>query len=94
MADLSEEQSNSSPKDGVYEIQVQGQLNSSWSDWLEGLNIELLENGEMILYGRINDQAALMGVLNKLSRLNLALRSINPIDQNKDRRKNERKTES
>jgi hypothetical protein len=62
-----------------YEIHVKGHLTSSWSDWLEGLEVKLLENGEMILLGRIVDQAALMGVLNKLSRLNLTLLSFNEV---------------
>ncbi len=62
---------------GTFEIRVQGHLDPSWADWLEGLDIKLLENGEMILYGCIPDQAALIGVLNKLSRLNLAIRSVN-----------------
>ena len=64
---------------GWFEIRVKGQLNSHWSDWLEGLEVKLLENGEMILFGPIVDQAALMGVLNKLNRLNLALLSVNEV---------------
>ena len=60
-----------------FEIHVKGQLDSRWSEWLEGLEVKLLENGEMILWGPIVDQAALMGVLNKLSHLNLALLSVN-----------------
>jgi len=59
------------------EIHVKGQLDSRWSEWLEGLEVKLLENGEMILFGPILDQAALMGVLNKLSHLNLTLLSLN-----------------
>lgn len=74
----------------VYEIRVKGHLNSQWSDWLEGLEVRLLENGEMILRGPITDQAALLGVLNKLSRLNLALLSLNEVDKNE--RKNEHST--
>jgi len=62
---------------GYFEIHVKGQLDSSWSEWLEGLEVKPLENGEMILAGTIVDQAALMGVLNKLSHLNLALISVN-----------------
>ena len=46
-----------------------------------------MENGEMILYGPIVDQAALMGVLNKLGRLNLTLLSVNQLS-----RPNEKKT--
>ena len=64
---------------GLYEIHVRGQLNSRWSEWLEGLEVRLAENGEMILYGPIVDQAALLGVLNKLNSLNLVLLSVNPV---------------
>jgi hypothetical protein len=60
-----------------YEIHVRGHLDESWSDWLEGLAVKLLDNGEMILYGHIVDQAALMGTLNKLYGLNLTLLSVN-----------------
>jgi hypothetical protein len=62
-----------------YEIRVKGHLDSQWSDWLDGLEFEFLNNGEMILFGSIVDQAALMGVLNKLGRLNLALLSVNEV---------------
>jgi len=64
-----------------YEIRVKGQLDESWSDWLEGLEVKLLENGEMILLGHIGDQAALMGMLNKLYRLNLTLLSVDEVSQ-------------
>jgi hypothetical protein len=68
---------------GFFEIHVKGHLSPAWSDWLEGLEVELLESGEMILSGAIVDQAALMGVLNKLYRLNLTLLSVNEVDQKK-----------
>ena len=80
---------SSQPGGGVYEIHVKGHLNSQWSDWLEGMQVKLLDNGEMILYGPIVDQAALMGVLNKLNRLNLTLLSVNKINNLNNRRKNE-----
>jgi hypothetical protein len=64
---------------GLFEIRVKGHLNPNWSDWLEGLEMRLLDNGEMILVGPVVDQAALMGILNKLSRLNLALLSVNEV---------------
>jgi len=60
-----------------FEIRVKGHLSSQWSDWLEGLEVTLLDNGEMVLSGTIVDQAALMGILNKLVRLNLTLLSVN-----------------
>ena len=62
-----------------FEICVKGQLNSHWSEWLEGMEVQLAENGEMILFGPMVDQAALMGVLLKLNRLNLTLLSINEV---------------
>ena len=74
---------SSSSQRGAYEIHVKGQLDESWSDWLEGLEVTLLENGEMLLCGQIEDQAALMGVLNKLYGLNLTLLSVSKASQNK-----------
>ncbi len=61
---------------GFFEILVRGQLDESWSDWLEGLEVKLLDNDEMILCGYIRDQAALMSTLNKLYNLNLTLLSV------------------
>ena len=66
---------------GFFEIRVKGHLDSKWSDWLESLEVKLLDNGEMILSGTLVDQAALMGVLNKLSRLNLTLLSVSQVNQ-------------
>lgn len=66
-----------------YEIRVQGHLNHEWSDWFDGLDIKLLDNGEMVLSGVIADQSALMGILNKLHRLNLPLLSVSEATQKK-----------
>jgi hypothetical protein len=72
----------SQPRGRFFEIYVKGHLNSQWSDWLEDLQVKLLDNGEMILSGYLVDQAALMGVLNRLYSLNLTLLSVNAVDQN------------
>ena len=66
---------------GIFEIRIKGHLDSRWSDWLDGLDVKLLENGEMILSGAIVDQAALMGILSKLYRLNLAILSVNKVNK-------------
>jgi len=66
---------------GIFQIHVKGHLDNTWSEWLEGLEVELLDNGEMILSGTIADQAALMGILNKLNRLNLALLSVSEVSK-------------
>ncbi|MCX6001817.1 MAG: hypothetical protein NTY79_04715 [Chloroflexi bacterium] len=68
---------------GFFEIYVKGHLDASWSDWLQGLDVKLLDNGEMTLSGHIGDQAALMGILNKLYGLNLILLSVREVNQTK-----------
>jgi hypothetical protein len=65
----------------LIEIRVKGQLSDQWRDWFENMDLRLLENGEMILFGAIPDQAALMGILNKLNRLNLTLLSVNEVSR-------------
>ena len=66
-----------------YKIYVKGHLDHSWSDWLGGLEIELINDGGMILTGYIEDQASLMGILNKLYNLNLAILSLSKTSQKK-----------
>ncbi len=65
---------------GFFEIYVKGHLDDKWSDWLGGLEVKRLDNGAMILSGVIVDQAALMGILNQLHRLNLTLVSVKEIN--------------
>ena len=64
-------------KDTIYRIEVQGQLESGWTDWFDGmaLSVETTPGGDIIttLSGPVSDQAALRGILNKLWDLNLTL---------------------
>ena len=57
----------------VYEIRVEGQLDPCWSEWLDGMTITPLENGETLLVGPVADQAALHGLLNRIRDMNLKL---------------------
>jgi hypothetical protein len=54
----------------TYRIQIQGKLDASWSELLEGMAIQAGETdgGAPVttLYGVLPDQAALAGVLNQL----------------------------
>jgi hypothetical protein len=52
----------------IYQIKVQGSLKSSWSDSLSGMNITSFEQDEGVttLVGKLQDQAALTGVLQAL----------------------------
>ena len=72
---------STTPQGEFFEIHVKGHLDESWKDWLDGLEVKLLDNGEMILSGHIGDQAALMGTLNNLYGLNLTLLSVSIVDQ-------------
>jgi len=86
--DEAQNQLSTSPEAKFFEIRVKGQLDSKWSEWLDGLQVKLLDDGEMLLFGPIIDQAALMGVLNKLTRLNLTLLAINEVKGNNKKASN------
>jgi hypothetical protein len=64
---------------GVTEIRVKGHLDSSWSDWFDGMTITNVENGDALLSGPILDQAALQGALKKIRDLGLPLISVNQV---------------
>ena len=63
----------------VYQIQVRGKLDKSWSDWFNGLTITL-ESGITTLTGPVADQAALRGILSRIWDLNLTLISVTQIE--------------
>ena len=60
----------------MYEICVEGQLDSSWGDWFGGLQVLPQPNGETLLLGWVPDQPALHGLLTRLNNLGLVLISI------------------
>jgi len=62
------------------EIKIKGTLKQDWSDWLEGLIVSNQANGETVLNGKISDQAALLGLLNRIHGLNLQLLSFSRSD--------------
>jgi hypothetical protein len=64
-----------------YEIRVQGQLDSNWSDWFNGLEVIPQESGETLIAGPLPDQAALQGILTKVFNLRLLLLSVKRIDR-------------
>jgi len=77
--DKKEEWCSAEALGSLFEICVKGQLDSSWSDWFEGMEVKLLDNGKMSLCGYVVDQAALMGILTRLCNLNLSLLSFRQV---------------
>jgi hypothetical protein len=63
-----------------YAFRVEGHLAPCWSEWLGGLTIANLEDGDSLLTGPVVDQAALHGLLAKIRDLNLPLISVNRIE--------------
>lgn len=59
-----------------YEIRVRGQSGSHWRAWFEGLTLTSVENGETLMAGPIQDQAAWHGILVKIRDLGLPLVSV------------------
>ncbi len=55
------------------EIQVCGQIDPDWSDWMGGLQIVHLATKMTQLSGQLPDQPALYAVLSRLAALNLEL---------------------
>ena len=64
----------------VYRIRIQGHLSQRWTDWFEGLNITLEEEGNTLLSGLVVDQSALHGILKKIRNLGMPLLSVNSVD--------------
>ena len=63
----------------IYEVKIKGYLEASWIDLFEGLVVSQEEDGVTTLSGPLPDQAALHGVLNRISSLGLTLISVNAI---------------
>ena len=70
----------------TYRIRIQGLLDQSWSEQLNGMTIAQAETSNKppvtILIGHLKDQAALSGVLNTLYDLRLPLLSVENLDEN------------
>jgi hypothetical protein len=63
-------------KPAIYQIRLESQLDSQWTDWFGGLAITLAENGDTLLTGAVADQAALHGLLRKVRDIGMPLLSL------------------
>ena len=60
----------------VYQIRIKGHLGPGWTDWFGGLAITLEDNGDTLLTGPVEDQAALHALLRKVRDLGMPLISV------------------
>ena len=62
------------------QIRLKGHLDARWVTWFDGLDITLEENGNTLLSGYVDDQAALHGLLKKVRDIGLPLLSVNSVE--------------
>jgi hypothetical protein len=68
-------------KSTQYQIRVKGLLDDSLTSWFEDMTVSNLEEGDTLLSGPLPDQAALQGILNRISSLGLTLISVNAVPE-------------
>jgi hypothetical protein len=69
-----------------YQVCLQGQVSSDWSDWLSDLVVVVEDHDQAavtILNGTVKDQAALFGLLSFIRDLGVPLISINYLPESK-----------
>jgi hypothetical protein len=57
-------------------LRIAGHLQPRWQEWFAGLTMHHLPDGSTELSGRVADQAALYGLLNRARDLGLTLLSV------------------
>jgi hypothetical protein len=66
--------------DGRYEIRLKGHLDGRWAAWFDGLSLGYESEGVTVIRGRLPDQAALHGLLQRVRDTGLPLVSVTHID--------------
>lgn len=71
----------------LYQIKVPGELDVSWSDWIEGMTVTVGSDDEGLPITTLTgvlDQAALLGLLRRFYALGLPLISVTYIEAERD----------
>ncbi|KPL06791.1 hypothetical protein AMJ86_07225 [bacterium SM23_57] len=69
---------------GTYQITVRGHLDQKWVAWFDGFTIIPQADNTTKLTGKVEDQAALHGLLAKIRDLGLSLISIIQLENGMD----------
>lgn len=70
-------------KPTMYHIRIRGHLDDTLAGWFDGMAVSNLEEGNALLAGLLPDQAALQGILKRISNLGLTLISVNALPEEK-----------
>jgi hypothetical protein len=68
-------------KPTTYQIKIKGHLDEALAGWFDGMTVSNLEEGDALLSGSLPDQAALQGLLKRISNLGLTLISVNTVPE-------------
>jgi hypothetical protein len=63
-----------------YHIRVEGMMDKSWEDWLDGFALVTRDDSLTLLTGEVQDQSALHGILARLHSLGLKLLLVARVD--------------
>ena len=63
----------------IYEIKLQGHLDTKWFEWFYGMTITHERDGSTTLCGPLPDQTVLHSVLDRIRDMNLQLLSVKQI---------------
>ena len=66
---------------GRYEIRIKGHLETRWTAWFDGFSLTHHSDGSTVIHGRVVDQAALHGLLQKVRDVGLPLISVRRVDR-------------
>ena len=67
-------------KGAIYEIRIRDRLDEDWVEWFDTMALTHTSEGQTILTGPVADQAALYGLLSRISDLNLTLISVTQVE--------------
>jgi hypothetical protein len=80
---MSEKSTGHRHSPGLYEIHVQGHLDSRWGLWFDGMALTHESDGTTRIHGPVVDQAALHGLLQKVRDTGLPLVSVTQVEPEK-----------
>ena len=70
----------------IYQVRIKGALDREWVDWFDGMDITTTADGDTLLTGPVDDQAALHGLLRRVRDSGMSLVSVRPADPDRRRK--------